>query len=135
MDQIKEEIELKLERFSDVSLDVDGNSDDHFEHLLDDQQVKLEKQDMIYELKEGTSETKDKEFEFVSLACVKEEIDADSNSQDMIYELKEGTSETKDKEFEFVSVACVKEEIDADSNSQVRKSCLLVVCLIYSDLF
>ncbi|PSN33211.1 hypothetical protein C0J52_22046 [Blattella germanica] len=82
MDDIKEEIEeFKLETNIDESVDVDGNNDVHLKLSLDDQRLKLEKQDSINELKDDILEIKDKEFELNSLTCVNEEIDTDSHSQ------------------------------------------------------
>ncbi|PSN33213.1 hypothetical protein C0J52_22044 [Blattella germanica] len=79
MDDIKQEIEeFKLETICDQHIDVNECDDQD----LFDQTVKLEKkQELIYELKQDMSENKDKEFEFISLAHVKEEVDADSDSK------------------------------------------------------
>ncbi|PSN33214.1 hypothetical protein C0J52_22049 [Blattella germanica] len=81
MDHIKEEIkEFKLEKVE--SIDVDENNDDHFKVSLHEQSVKLEKQDLVYDLKQDMTEMLDTEFKLSSLAYVKEEVDTDSDYQD-----------------------------------------------------
>ncbi|PSN30058.1 hypothetical protein C0J52_26916 [Blattella germanica] len=79
MDHIKEEIEeFKLEKME--SIDVDENNDD-FKFSLHDQNIKLEKQDLVNELKQDVLDVKDTEFKLNSLAYVKEEVDTDSHYQ------------------------------------------------------
>ncbi|PSN42938.1 hypothetical protein C0J52_18797 [Blattella germanica] len=79
MDHIKEENEeFKLEKME--SIDVDENNDD-FKFSLHDQYIKLEKQDLIYDLKQDVLDVKDTEFKLNSLAYVKEEVDTDSHYQ------------------------------------------------------
>ncbi|PSN33215.1 hypothetical protein C0J52_22048 [Blattella germanica] len=82
MDDIKQEFEeFKLEWISDEPIDVNECSDHDFKPSLNDQKIKSEKQDLIYEHKQNLSEIEDKNFDLISLACVKEEVDVDSNSE------------------------------------------------------
>ncbi|PSN42931.1 hypothetical protein C0J52_18798 [Blattella germanica] len=122
MDNIKEEIEeSKLEKMEFI--DVDENNDD-FRLSLHCQNIKLEKQDLIYDLKQDVLDVMDTEFKLNSLACVKVEVDTDSHYQDLIYDLKQDVLDVMDTEFKLNSLACVKEEVDTDSHYQVRKCCL-----------